>query len=298
VLLVWGAGAVGDGHITAGTLVSFAAGLALAQRPLSGLAEAGSLARRATGALVRVETLLSEPRRAWSAHLPQGPVGIDVQGAGLCDVVGPVDLHITEGSFVALVGATGSGKTTLLRWIAGLSAPDRGFVRLGGVDAATLPPEARPVAWVPQDGFLFARSVLENLRLGAPDADASALNTALRVAQATDVGSPSQILGPGGAPLSGGERQRLALARALLLDRAILALDEPTAHVDPSTEAAIVAALHGWRGTHTIVVATHDLRLAQAADRVVVLDHGRIVEDGAPVVLSAAGGAFSRWGAA
>ena len=197
---------------------------------------------------------------------------------------------------VAVVGPTGAGKTSLLRLIAGVRSPTRGSVEVGGVAVAALAPEDRAarVTTVPQDGFLFARTIADNLRLGAPGAGEDELWTALEAASARFVGEGGldRALGPSGAPLSGGERQRLGLARALVTTAGVILLDEPTNQVDPATEAAMVDAISRNRGRRTVVVASHDRRVALAADRVVVLVDGRIVQQGVGADLAECDGPF------
>lgn len=305
VLLVRGAQLVAAGALEPGGLVAFVAALLLAQRPLARVSEAWSLLRRADAALARVEAVLAEaperpPRRDVAT---MGPLPVTLRGA-VVEVdgerlLGPVDLEVPAGAFVAIVGATGSGKSTLLSLVAGSRAPSAGEVLVGGEALAPWHEEdrARRVAAVPQDGFLFARGVQENLALGVPDLAPEAAVAALRAAHAgfvADARGLARRLGPGGAPLSGGERQRLALARALAPGTPLLVLDEPTNQVDAATELAVVASLQALAGRVTRVVACHDLAVAEASDLVVVLDRGRVVECGPPGVLRARAGAYAR----
>ena len=303
-LLVLAAAAVAAGRQDPAGLVALAAALGLAVRPLSRLSEGVALLRRADTALARVEAALAGPPLSLAASVERSPVamGVELRDAEVVDgatvVLGPVSLSIPAGALVVLVGATGSGKTTLLRLVAGTRAPTRGEALVGGRSLAGLPADQRAarVVAVPQDGFLFARSVAENLRLGAPGATDEHLLEALAQAHAgfvTDHGDGlGRVLGPAGAPLSGGERQRLALARAVVAGAPVVLLDEPTNQVDPATEAALVAALGQLRGTCTLVVASHDRQVAMAADLVVVLQEGQVVAAGAPAELAARPGAF------
>ena len=273
----------------------------------SRLAEAWSLWKRASAALERVRAVLDASPPVSARVDPvvhPGPRAVVMRGVELWDgprrVLGPIDLQAAPGQIVALVGPTGAGKSSLLRLVAGLRAPTRGEVAVGGDALAGWPSAARArvVAWVPQDGFLFARSILDNLRLAAPGLEGAEAKEWLAAAKAGFVAEhPMGLqrgLGEAGSPLSGGERQRLALARALAVEAPVLLLDEPTNQVDLATEAAILATLQQLRPQRTILVACHDLAVALQADVVVVLEAGRVVEQGAPHVLQAAGGAFAR----
>jgi len=280
-VLVFGVRDVGAGQLETAAVMAFAAGLFLALRPLTALAEAGSLARRARAALERVDGLLASEGRGWDASIVPAGHGLSLREACQEDAVGPLSLDVPAGQWVVLMGATGSGKTTVLRWLAGLQAPTGGLVQLGGVPPHTVAPSNRQTAYLPQDSVLFARSVADNIRLGCPDVDVGRVEEELARVAAADL-DPDQLLRPQGAPLSGGERQRLALARALLLQRPVWLLDEPTAHLDGPTRDEVVRGLVESRAGRTIVCATHDPALASHADRVVVLEDGRVVEDGPP----------------
>ena len=279
VLLV-GVRAAGRGSMEPASVLAFAAGLFLALRPLMALAEAGSLWRRARAALERVDELVQGERPPWATEpsLARGS-HVRIDGATLGEAVGPIHLEVPEGQWVVLMGATGAGKTTLLRWLAGLQEPDGGSLSIGGASPCQIPPVERPCAYVPQDSSLFARSVADNVAMGQADLDVVA--RALSTVSAAGI-PPQQRLGPDGAPLSGGERQRIALARALVLARPVWLLDEPTAHLDTDTRDRVVAALREVTEGCTVVCATHDEALAAAADRVLLMDGGRVVADGPP----------------
>jgi ATP-binding cassette subfamily C protein CydD len=201
----------------------------------------------------------------------------------------------------ALVGATGSGKSTLLNLLLGFAPPESGRVLIDGIDLANLDMtqwRAR-IAWVPQQTHIFEGSVRDNLLLAAPRADAAALQRA-----AADSGLDAVIarlprgwdtpLGEHGLGLSGGEIQRLALARALLREHAnVWLLDEPTAHLDADSAQAVERVIRTAAATRTVLLVAHRLASAQAADRVVVLRDGRVVEQGAPRELMRAQGAYA-----
>ncbi|WP_329456928.1 thiol reductant ABC exporter subunit CydD [Streptomyces sp. NBC_01497] len=187
-------------------------------------------------------------------------------------------LTVEPGETVALAGPSGVGKSTLLAVVLGFTRPTEGGVRLGGADLADVDLGAwrEQVAWVPQNPYLFAGSIAENVRLARPDADDAAVWAALREAGAYDfvAALPQGAetgLGEDGAGLSAGQRQRLALARAFLADRPLLLLDEPTAALDGATEAGIVDAVRRLAAGRTVLLVAHRPALLAAADRVVTL---------------------------
>lgn len=211
-------------------------------------------------------------------------------------------LAVREGEFVALVGASGAGKSSVAALLLRFFDPEAGTVRIGGADLRTLALDAlrARIAWVPQDCTLFAGSVAGNLRLARPDAGMDALRAAARAAgidahiQRLPQGYDTPV-GEGGSRFSGGQRQRLALARALLRQAPVLVLDEPTAHLDPAAQAHVLRTLRQLAGRCTVLMAAHRLETVRDADRVVVLAHGRIVEQGRPADLAARpGGAYAR----
>ncbi len=256
-----------------------------------------------------IGTLLAqEPPEAPAASRRsiRGPVAI-----GLRDVAFEYDtgraalrgvtLEVPAGTRTSLVGASGSGKSTLLMMLLGYLQPQRGQVSVNGVDLAELDPQAwrRQIAWVPQRPHLFAGSLRENVLLACPQADAAALH---RVAAATGLDAVVAALPAGwdtpvgehGYGLSGGQAQRVALARALLRDAPLLLMDEPTQHLDADSAGHVTRALAELMRGRTVVQVAHRLATASAADRVVVLEAGRVVESGSPVELATAGGAFQR----
>lgn len=200
-----------------------------------------------------------------------------------------VDLTLAPGERVALVGASGSGKSTLIALLARLADPTAGRVTCGGVDLRDGDEDAwrRRVAWVPQRPSLIAGTVAENVRMGDPGASDERVRAALRSANADAVVAalPDGLrtrIGEGGRRLSTGEAQRIALARAFLREPSLVLLDEPAASLDPEGAALVEDAIAALCRGRTAVIATHRLGPAGDADRVVVLDGGRVVEDGAP----------------
>ncbi|QSB13197.1 ABC transporter ATP-binding protein [Natronosporangium hydrolyticum] len=198
-----------------------------------------------------------------------------------------VDLSLRPGELVALVGHSGAGKSTLAHLLLRFFDPTRGQLTLGGHDLRELTQQRlhELVAFVPQDVFLFQESVWWNVTLGRPDADPAAVHAALAAAQAAEVvaelpDGTDTLVGERGARLSGGERQRLAVARALLRETPVLVLDEPVSQLDTISERRLRDALDAARSDRTVVVVAHRLSTILRADRVVVLDRGRVVGDG------------------
>ena len=214
-------------------------------------------------------------------------------------VLRDLDLTLVPGERVALVGGSGAGKSTLLALLMRLADPTAGRVTVGGVDLRDGDAAAwrRRVAWVSQRPRLVAGTVADNVRMGDPDAPDARVWAALRDANAEELvrGLPAGLdtpVGEGGAELSAGERQRIALARAFLRDAPVVLLDEPTASLDPEGAALVGDAIARLSEGRTVVMAVHRLALALSADRVVVLEEGRIVERGSPADLTAGAGAF------
>ncbi len=295
VLLWTGGRQVQLGQLGIGQLVGFVVALGLMSRPLVGLAEVWSLMQRSLAALERVyATLDLEPEvRDPDIHmqLPSGQLelrwgGVSVDyGNGL--VLNKLVLVARPAQILAIVGPTGAGKSTLLKLVGRQIDPDAGQVRLAEVDvtAVSLDQLRRAVATVPQAEFVFARTVAENVRLGAPKATDAQVIEALELAGAKDLLArlPAGIdtpLDELGAQLSGGERQRICLARALAGDARVLLLDEATNQVDAKTEEGILQTLRGLREGRTIVIVAHDLSVARMADQVAMVQQGRLVELG------------------
>ena len=223
---------------------------------------------------------------------PARPTPIEVRGLTVAypgrarPVLDGVSLRIDEGEYLALTGPSGSGKSTLLAVLLGLAPVTAGEVVVGGAPLGDLDLASwrRLAAWVPQSPRLFHGTVADNVRFGDPSADDAAVSRALEEAAAGFVADlPRGLdtpLGEGGARLSAGERARVALARALVRRAPLLLLDEPTAHLDPLTEMAVLDTLERLRGSCTIVVVAHREAVAARAGRVVRLDAGRVVAAG------------------
>jgi len=194
-----------------------------------------------------------------------------------------VSFHVAVGDILLLCGASGAGKSTLIELLLGFVAPDTGRILFNGRDAAGLTPQDRSqlISWIGQKPMLFAGTVRENLLLGRPDADEAALRSALQAAAAeTFVMMLPQgldtLIGEGGFGVSGGQAQRIAIARAFLRDAPVLVLDEPTAHLDPVSEAEVFEALRRLSAHRTVIVASHSKAISQLAGRRLDLEHGQI----------------------
>jgi ATP-binding cassette, subfamily B, bacterial len=293
LLLSVGSWRVGRGDVTLGTLVQFVTLFYLLAWPMRFIGWILSELPRAIVGKARVDQVLAEPIRVAPptrpVHLPDGPLGIEVEALdhrldGL-RVLSGVDLEVRPNESVAIVGPTGSGKSVLAQLLVRLDDPAGGEVLIGGVNARHVDPVElrRSATLVFQESFLFAASLRENIALDS-GADDEEIHRAARLARAdgfiraTPKGYET-VVGERGVTLSGGQRQRVALARALVRRPRILILDDATSAVDPTIEAEILNGLRSELDT-TLVVVAYRLSTITLADRVLVLDEGRIVATG------------------
>jgi ABC-type multidrug transport system fused ATPase/permease subunit len=245
-----------------------------------------------------------EPREPVALERPRGEVHFDHVGFAYVDdrpVLPDLELTIPAGQTLALVGTTGAGKTTLAKLATRFYDPNHGRVTLDGIDLRELtsPDLRRAVVMVTQENYLFSGTVADNIRFGRPDATQEEVEEAARALGAHDFitalpdGYDTDVANRGGR-LSAGQRQLVAFARAFLADPAVLILDEATSSLDIPSERLVQHALRTVLAGRTAVIIAHRLSTVEIADRVLVMEHGEIVEDGTPADLVAGGdGRFS-----
>jgi ATP-binding cassette subfamily B protein len=308
--VLWvGAQQVWSGRLTVGEVIVFVSYLASLYAPINALVQTIGLVQGARAGVVRVFSILDAepPMRDGTATLPtpvRGAVRFDHVDFTYPDghaALHDIDLDIAPGECIAIVGATGAGKSTLVSLIARFYDPSGGQVLIDGCDVRTLKLEAlrAQVSMVLQPPIVFPTSIHDNIAYGRPSATRDDVIAAARLAQADDFISRlpagyETVVGEQGSTLSEGERQRLTIARAVLRQAPILILDEPTASVDVTTEAAIMAGLERLMNGRTTFVIAHRLSTVRRATRILVLQHGAVVEQGTLEALLARGGVFAR----
>lgn len=298
-----------SGQVSVGTVVAVVLLLSSLFEPVQQLSQLYNTLQSSTASLAKMFEILDtapevDERPGAVALPPAGELVVDgvsfAYPGTTTPVLHDVSLRVSPGERLALVGPTGAGKSTLAKLVARLYDPTRGSVRFGGTDLrdATLASLRERFVVVPQEGFLFDGTIADNLRLARPDATDQELRAALEALDACErfdafpEGLATEVR-ERGSRLSAGERQLVALARAALVDPAVLVLDEATSSLDPGTEALVEHALERLMEGRTTIVVAHRLSTVRRADRVAVVDHGRLVELGTHAELVAAGGRYA-----
>jgi ATP-binding cassette, subfamily B, bacterial len=300
------------GRLSAGELAAFVFYASVVASGAGTVSEVWGELQRAAGATERLVELLDTRARIVAPPSPvaapaQGPLDIRFSEVDFAYPARPqtlalkgFSLNVLQGEKLALVGPSGAGKSTLFALLLRFYDPQRGSVRIGGIEVSSMDPRGLRglMAVVPQEPVIFAASVLENVRYARPEASreaallacerAFALEFIERLPQGLDT-----LLGERGATLSGGQRQRLSIARALLADRPILLLDEATSALDAAAERLVQQALQALAAGRTTLAIAHRLATVQHADRIVVLDRGAIVAQGTHAELLRQGGLYA-----
>jgi ATP-binding cassette, subfamily B, bacterial len=313
VLMVWwGARAVVDGNATAGQLAQFMIYALMATNSLTSISEVMGSLQTVSGATERlVEILDTKPGIVAQANpvpMPVPPlgrlafdhVGFSYETRDDESVLTDLSFTVNRGETVALVGASGAGKTTVFALTQRFYDATTGRVLVDGLDVRTVTPAdlRRHFAYVEQDPTIFAGTVADNIRFGKPDATDAEIQSAARAALVHDFVSAlpngyASIVGERGVMLSGGQKQRVAIARALLKDAPILLLDEATSALDAESERLVQIALERLMHGRTTLVIAHRLATIRHADRILVLDHGQLIDQGTHDELVLKGGRYA-----
>ncbi len=312
--VLWvGARDVQAGVMSPGELVQFLIYAVMVAGSVGALSEIWGEVQRAAGATERLVELLNTTDPVQDPRQPV-PLARPVRGAVAFEGVSfryparpevaaleGFDLTVAPGETVALVGPSGAGKTTVFQLLQRFYDPQAGHIRLDGTDIAAMARGdfRRAIALVPQDPVIFAASARDNIRFGRPEASDTEVEAAARAAAAHDFLAAlpqgyDTYVGERGVMLSGGQKQRTAIARAILRDAPVLLLDEATSALDAESERAVQAAVDRLRQGRTTLVVAHRLATVKGADRIVVLDGGRIVAQGTHDALVAQGGLYAR----
>jgi ATP-binding cassette subfamily B protein len=315
IVVGYGAILVDRGALEVGVLIAFTIYLTRLFEPIQQFTELNSLLQAASAAysrtfsfLDRTPTLQDTPD---ARPFAPGPGDVHLDGVTFRyapdapAAVADLDLRLAPGERIAVVGTSGAGKSTLAKLVGRFYDPTQGRVTIDGQDLRTVQHRSlrRSVMVVPQEGFLFDGTIADNLALGRPDATREELVDACDRLGFGDVlaripGGLDAPIANRGLTLSSGQRQLVALVRAFVADPAVIVLDEATSNLDPATDAIVEHALLNLLDRRTSIVVAHRVGTALRADRVIVLEHGRVIEEGPPDELAGREGAFARWVAA
>ncbi len=311
-LLGFGSWRVLQGAMTVGTFTMFIYFVAMLAWPMIGMGVVVNITQRGVASLGRLNELLNYRPRV--ANAPDALRSYDyvrgtIEWRAVCvqypnasgQAVRDVSLSVQEGESLAIIGPVGSGKSTLASLVPRLYDPTRGEVLLEGISVRRLPLDVlrKQIGYVPQETFLFSRTIADNIRLGRPAASAEEVREAANVSLlGTDEDNfpdgLDTLVGERGITLSGGQKQRVALARALLRDPSVLVLDDATSSLDAETEHALLERMRKATRNRTLLLVTHRVSSARLADRIAVMDAGRVVDSGSHEELLARGGLYAR----